>query len=86
MHPRHRSIYSQLYVNSSLPESPIAGPSLEDSDHSPDPYLYPTTYQPKRHKISRHLNLKITVTNLLSQLKEWLVELCLTEHCVREVS
>ena len=58
---------------------------MEDSPRSPDPYLYPTTYQPKSIHIPKQINLNLTITNLLTQLKDWLIELCLSEHCVTEV-
>ena len=34
----------------------------------------------------KFINLKVEVTNLLTKLKEWLVELCLTENCTAEVN
>lgn len=75
MHPKRKTIFSQLQPNISLQESPIGSPSHCDSDRSPEPYFYPTSHQPKMPK---HVNVKVTVTNLLVQLKEWLIELCLS--------
>ena len=68
---RHRQVYSQIYHNNSLNESPIM-PEQEDSEEA-DLYIIPTTYQANHQKIPRHLNLKVSVINLLEQLKSWLI-------------
>ena len=83
MRQKPRYIYSQLYHNQDLPESPIPS-QREESDDSHEADLYPATYQPHHHQLPRHLNLQQTVTRLMSQLKEWLIDLCLTEHSAAE--
>lgn len=78
----------QSYNNqSSLEESPISNRFREDSDHSPEPYLYPESLQPFNHlKNTKAYDLKQKVIDLLSKLKDWLHELCLTDACINEVS
>ena len=82
--PSRQRNASLHYNHSSLEESPIPTHFREDSDHSPEHYLYPESLQRNRNA-RRVYDVKQRIVGLLEKLKEWLQELCLTDACMNEV-